>query len=290
MPEKKIEDRILAAQKSEITEHLIYSKLARSVRDPQNQTVLRRISEHERKHYDLWREYTHQDVKPSRLKIWKYCLLSKIFGITFGMKLMERGEEKAQTTYKKIFDFVPAAMDIERDENDHERELLNLIDEDRLRYVGSMVLGLNDALVELTGALAGLTFALQNRGLIATAGFITGIAASFSMAASEYLSTKSEGDLRNPLKASIYTGSVYVLTVLFLISPYFIFRNYYLCLGFTFLNALLAILVFTYYVSVAKDIPFGKRFSEMAIISTSIAVLTFVIGFLVRRLINIDIG
>ena len=205
------------------------------------------------------------------------------------MKLMEKGEAKAQTNYKQIFEFVPAALDIEKDENDRERELLNSIDEERLRYVGSMVLGLNDALVELTGALAGLTFALQNRGLIATTGLITGIAASLSMAASEYLSTKSEGDSRDPLKASVYTVSVYILTVLFLIFPYFLLEDHYFCLGFTFLNALLAILIFSFYVSVAKDIPFRRRFFEMAIVSMGIAALSFAIGLLVRSFLNIDI-
>jgi VIT1/CCC1 family predicted Fe2+/Mn2+ transporter len=264
--------------------------LAQTVADPRNKSILKRISEDERRHYDLWKEYSHQEVKPSRLKIWEYYLLSKIFGITFGMKLMEKGEAKAQATYKQIFEFVPAALDIEKDENDHERELLNSIDEERLKYVGSMVLGLNDALVELTGALAGLTLALQNRGLIATTGIITGIAASFSMAASEYLSTKSEGDSRDPLKASVYTGSVYIFTVLFLIFPYFLFENHYFCLGLTFLNALLAILLFSFYISVAKDMPFRRRFFEMAIVSTGIAALSFAIGFLVRTLLNIDIG
>lgn len=289
MLNKRIKDKILTAQRNEITEYLIYSKLAQSVKEPQNRSVLKRISEDELKHYDLWRKYTHQDVKPSRRRIWLYYIISKIFGITFGMKLMEKGEARAQATYRKIFGAVPGAMNIEEDENDHERELLNLIDEDRLRYVGSMVLGLNDALVELTGALAGLTFALQNRGLIATAGLVTGIAASMSMAASEYLSTKSEGGSRDPLKASFYTGSIYVFTVLFLIFPYFIFKSYYFCLGFTFLNAISAIFVFTFYISVAKDIPFKKRFLEMATISTGIGALTFVIGFLVRRFLNIDI-
>jgi len=290
MLDKTIVDKILTAQRNEKTEHVIYSKLARSVTDPRNKSILKRISEDELKHYDLWKEYTHQEVKPSRLKIWKYYFLSKVFGITFGMKLMEKGEAKAQATYKQIFEFVPAALDIEKDENDHERELLNSIDEERLRYVGSMILGLNDALVELTGALAGLTFALQNRGLIATAGLITGIAASLSMAASEYLSTKSEGDSRDPLKASIYTGSVYIFTVLFLIFPYFLFESHYFCLGFTFLNALLAILLFSFYISVAKDIPFRRRFFEMAIVSMGVAALSFTIGFLVRRLLNIEIG
>jgi VIT1/CCC1 family predicted Fe2+/Mn2+ transporter len=121
------------------------------------------------------------------------------------------------------------------------------------------------------------------------AGFITGIAASLSMAASEYLSTKSEESSRDPFKASAYTGSAYVITGLFLIFPYVIFTNYYFCLGFTLFNAIIVILIFTFYVSVAKDIPFWKRFSEMAVISLGIATLTFFIGFFVRMFLKIDL-
>lgn len=92
------------------------------------------------------------------------------------------------------------------------------------------------------------------------------------------------------MKASLDTGSIYILTVLFLIFPYFILRDHYLCLGFTFFNALLAILVFTFYLSVAKDISFSKRFSEMTIISIGIAVLTFAIGLLLRKLIGMPVS
>ena len=35
-----------------------------------------------------------------------------------------------------------------------------MINDERLQYISSMVLGINDALVELTGAPAGFTFAL----------------------------------------------------------------------------------------------------------------------------------
>ena len=202
---------------------------------------------------------------------------------------MEKGEGKAQVIYEEIAKYVPAALEIEKDEKEHEKKLIDLIDEERLRYVGSMVLGLNDALVELTGALAGFTLAFRNTRLIAMAGFITGIAASLSMAASEYLSKKSEEGSRDPLKSSAYTGSAYVMTVLLLIFPYLVFANYYFCLGFTLFNAVLVILIFTFYVSVAKGIPFWKRFSEMAAISLGIATLTFLIGFLVRRFLNIDV-
>ncbi|MCL7395148.1 MAG: VIT1/CCC1 transporter family protein [Thaumarchaeota archaeon] len=289
MLDKEIEKVILNAQRNEITEHFIYERLARSVKDPQNREVLKRISDDELRHYNFWREYTRKDVKPDNLKVWKYFLISKIFGITFGIKLMEKDEEKAQAIYEEISEFVPDAKAIVEDEDEHESRLTNLIDEEKLRYVGSMVLGLNDALVELTGALAGYTFALQDARIVAMIGLITGVAASLSMATSEYLSTKSEGGNKNPFKASLYTGVAYILAVLFLIAPYLILTNVYACLSLTIVNAIIVIFLFTFYVSVAKGLPFRRRFLEMTVISLGIAGLTFTIGFFVRTFLNVEI-
>lgn len=83
-------------------------------------------------------------------------------------------------------------MEIQEDELKHEQKLLGMLDETVLRYLGSIVLGLNDALVELTGVLAGLTFGFQDSKMVAFSGLITGIAAAMSMAGSEYLSTVTE--------------------------------------------------------------------------------------------------
>lgn len=280
---------ILTAQRNEITERFIYERLSRSVKDPQNKRTLERISGDELRHYDFWKRFTNEDAKPDKSKVWWYFAISRIFGLTFGIKLMEKGEERAQVTYQRISKSVPEAESIVEDEDRHERELIGLIDEERLRYVGSIILGLNDALVELTGALAGFTFALQDTRLVAVTGFITGIAASLSMAASEYLSTKSEEAVKNPVKASVYTGAAYILTVLFLILPYLLFTNLYLCLRAAIFGAISIVFVFTFYISVAKDVPFMKRFLEMASISLAVAALTFAIGFLVRTFLNIEI-
>lgn len=285
---QEVEEALLTAQKNEITEHWVYHKLAQSVEDPHNQGLLRKIAEDELNHYEFWKKYTHRDVKSDRLMGWFYYLISKFFGFTFGIKLMEKGEEKAQVSYKKISNEIPGALEIAEEEYEHEKKLLDLIDEDRLRYVGSMVLGLNDALVELTAALAGLTLALRNTHLIALAGLMTGIAASLSMAASEYLSIKSEGGPQSPFKASLYSGGVYLLTVFFLIFPYFLLTNYYACLGWTLCNSIGVILFFTFYLSVAKGVPFRRRFLEMAAISFGIAVFTFVLGFLLRVFFKIE--
>lgn len=280
---------LLDFQKNEITEHYIYARLAEKTKNTKNKKVLQSISEDELRHYNIWKRYTKEDVKPRKLNIKKYVSISRLLGLTFGIKLMEKGEQKAQISYDQISLSIPEAKKIMLDEEKHEKELIDLIDEERLRYVGSIVLGLNDALVELTGALAGFTFTLKNTKIIAVAGFVTGIAASLSMAASEYLSTKTEKNEKNPLKASVYTGFAYVLTVLFLIFPYFIFNKVYYALGLTLFNAIVVILLFTFYTSVAQDLNFRKRFSEMALISLGIAAITYIIGFVIQNYLRIGI-
>ena len=162
-----MQEQLLVYQKNEITEHHIYKRLARTVKSPENRQILVKIANDELRHYQSWRIYTQQDVKPDRLKTWKYYLISRILGFTFGIKLMERGEEDAQDNYEQLRETIQEAEAIIRDENEHENALIQLLDEERLRYTGSIVLGLNDALVELTGALAGLTLALQDTRLIA---------------------------------------------------------------------------------------------------------------------------
>jgi len=286
---KEIREKLLLYQKNEITEHHIYRMLAEAVKSPENRQVLEKIAHDELEHYQSWRTYTQQDVKPDQLSIWKYYWISRIFGFTFGVKLMERGEEGAQDSYEQLRGTIPEADAIIRDENEHEAALLGLLDEERLRYMGSIVLGLNDALVELTGALAGLTLALQNTRLIALTGLITGIAAALSMAASEYLSTKSEETAKHPVRASAYTGVAYVGTVFILILPYLILKNFYLCLGCTLAAAVLIIGFFNYYISVAQDEPFQGRFLEMSGLSLGVAALSFFIGFVIRSFLGVDI-
>ena len=282
-------DQLQTAQKNEITEYHIYSRLAKVIPQKQNSEVLQRIAGDEQRHHDFWMKYTQRTVRPSRWKIFFYFWISRILGITFGIKLMERGEERAQINYEIIARRIPKSRQIIADEHAHEQELIGLIEEERLNYVGSIVLGLNDALVELTGALAGFTFALQNTRLIALAGLITGIAASFSMAASEYLSTKSEGSGERALKSSIYTGVAYIVTVILLILPYLLVANYFLCLGLTLSIAMIIILFFNFYISVAKDYSFKRRFLEMAALSLGVAMLTFAIGFLIRKTLGIEV-
>jgi len=289
----RLSEEILAKinifQRNEITEHFIYHKLARVSRSPQNREILEQIGDDELKHYQTWRSYSGKDVEPDRLKIWLYFLISRIMGLTFGIKLMERGEEDAQDHYQLLTTSIKEVDQIVQDERAHEEKLISMFDEEMLHYIGSIVLGLNDALVELTGVLAGLTLALQDGALIALTGSITGVAAALSMGASEYLSTKTEKTIKQPLRAAFYTGSTYLFTVLLLIFPYLVLANFYISLALTLVIAVLIIAFFNFYVSVAQDEPFGKRFMEMTAISLGVAGVSFLIGYLVRTALGVDV-
>lgn len=277
-------------QQNEVNESAIYKKIAQFAKGEHNKKALLQLSEEEYAHSQVWKKYTHNSPKPQKRKVFKYTLLARILGFTFAVKLMEQGEELAQKTYGLLAKEVPESEQIRQQEEEHEKILLGLLDEERLKYVGSVVLGLNDALVELTGSLAGFTFALQNTRLIALSGLIIGISATFSMASSEFLASRSEGK-PDALKSCTYTGIAYLITVLLLNAPYLIFSSnaYIPALICMLLIVILIIAAFTFYTAVAQDQSFGRRFWEMAAISIGVAVLSFVVGILAKQFLGIDV-
>lgn len=280
---------LLDAQRKEITEYFVYLYLSKKIKGEEGEKI-RIIGEDELKHYEQIKGITKIKVKPSFLKILFYKIIIKIFGIVFGLKMMEKGEELSEKTYDILEKHFEDFKNIRKEEKEHEMRLISFIKEERLKYLGSMVLGTSDALVELTGALAGLTFALRNSLLIVVAGFITGFSASLSMAGSEYLSVKAEklGE-RNPLKSAIYTGFMYITVVLILLIPYIILKNPFFSLIFSLIFSFIIISLFTFYVSVVYEESYKERFSEMFFIISSVSFLSFLVGFLLRKILGIEI-
>ena len=155
--------QIRAFQQNEVTEAEVYRRIARRTKDAGNRDTLLRIADEEAKHAAIWQRYTGEEMRPQAGKVRRYALIALVFGFTFAVKLMEKGEAKAQISYEELAREAPEALDIRADEEAHEQALLAMLDEERLSYVGSMVLGMNDAMVEMTGTLAGLTLAMQNK-------------------------------------------------------------------------------------------------------------------------------
>lgn len=279
----------IEAERNELTHHFVYAALAKVEKFRENQRVLSEIAAGEKKHYRFWKEYTGKDVTPNKLRFYFYILIAKLAGLTFALKLMEGVEEVKEEKYENLSIVIPNLVGMVKDERRYELGLLSMVDEKRLRYIGSIVLGINDALVELTGALAGFTLALGQSRVVVATGMITGIAASFSMGISEYLSTQAETTERNALRSGIYTGGMYFLVVVLLVFPFLLPLGVVLSLATTLFMAVVIIYIFSFYISVTQGLNFRKRFLQMATLSLGVASLTFLVGFFVQKFLGVRI-
>ena len=280
--------RLIRLQRMERTEMEVYRRLANREKKTENKIILQKISKQENNHYNILKEKTGEDVDFSKIRVYLHVIVSIFLGLTFSLKLMEKTEQNAAREYRDL-----GYENIAKEEDEHEKELLSLLEEDGLNYLSSIILGLSDALVELTGALAGLTFAFQELRIVALAGLVTGISASFSMAASEFLATKEENSNRSPIKAALYTGTAYIITVFLLVIPYLLLSDsseiiwglepYIQALIITFIIGLLIIALFNLYVSIAQDKSFNRRFFEMVFILFIVTLISFLIGVILRE-------
>ena len=293
MSEKQISKELMKlVKKAQIDEEqgaILYAFMAKREKNEENKKLLEQMSKDEANHAAVWKKYTNKNLKPSKLSIIWFKILTVVMGFTFVVKTMQKKESLAQVGYEKMKEELPEAVKMLDDERRHEKELYNMLDEERLHYIGAMVLGLNDALVELTGAIAGVTFALANTRLVALTGIITGVSATFSMAASNYLAERADNNPK-ALKSSIYTGMAYLVTVALLVLPYLLFpvHLYVAAFAVMIVTVILIIMFFNYYISVAKEEPFLKNFVTMAGISLTVAVVSYIIGLLAKNLLGID--
>ena len=287
-------ERLLHLQRMEATEAEVYRRLAKMQEDPVNQSILEGIALEEERHEAVIAKMTGEEVKADRAKVTRQIVLARLFGFTFSVKMMEATEQDAATEYRNL-----GLHDIAEEEEAHEQNMIGMLDEERLRYSGSVVLGMSDALVELTGALAGLTFALQDLNLVALAGLVTGIAAAFSMGASEYLSSRTEKKAESAVKAAFFTWISYLLTVLLLVAPFLIFQAdspefhglgpHVQALMCTFAVGLLIVALFNFYLSVIEEVSFRSRFLEMAGILGMVSLISYGIGIALRGALGVDV-
>ena len=161
-------------------------------------------------------------------------------------------------------------------------------------YYGSIVLGISDALIEITGVLAGLTFALKDLKLVALSGLVTGIAASLSMGASEFLSKRAESRNSLPIKEALYTSMSYLFVVTILISPYLLIEQerfglepHIFALSLTLCMGVFVVAGFNKWISVKQNQPFFSRFLEMLGILAIVTGVSYAIGIGLASAINV---
>jgi len=290
MTDEKNLKKALKQQQNEINDYTIYKALALFQKDEKNKKIFEKIAKDEKSHYDFWVKITNKQLHPQNLIVWWYIFLVKIFGTSFALKSLERRENGAEEFYKELFEIYPESKKIYEQETQHELELIDMLNDKKLLYAGAIVLGMNDALVELTGTLSGLAFAFDKSLTVGLTGLIMGIAASLSMAGSAYFEAKENpSEEINPLIYSLYTGVSYILTTAILVIPFFIFDLIIESLILMFICAFLAIVSYNFYISVAKNLSFTKRVLQMSAITFGVALISFGIGYLVKYYFGIEI-
>ncbi|MEG2082957.1 MAG: ferritin family protein, partial [Oscillospiraceae bacterium] len=71
------------SQQNELTEAIIYEKIAKREKNQHNKDVLLKIAAEERKHEKIWQKYTQLEAKPKMSKVRWYTFLSMVLGFTF---------------------------------------------------------------------------------------------------------------------------------------------------------------------------------------------------------------
>ena len=272
----------------EYKSYLMYKELARVETVSSFKKVLRELVKHEEHDYKFWMNFAiKKELHVNPIVIFLLKMMRKILGLTFTVKFFEANERRAirnYIAYSKLADpkMRKTIKRILRHELRHEKRLISSIQEEKVKFVSSIILGMNDGLVELTGALVGFSFAFQDSLTIALTGLITGIAATLSMAASAYMQAKHEVEHKNAKKSAVYCGASYFVVVSLLVMPFLAFSNIMTALSYMFGVALLILGSASFYTSVLFDRPFLKQFGQMLFFSLGVAAVSFCIGLLVR--------
>lgn len=287
----------LAAESAqdEYADRAVYLALSRRERNPEFKKALENIASGEESHYEFWRTYApDRKVSSKRVRTYVIVFLRMILGLTFTLKLMERHEGKLHQRYRKIAESIPESdkarfTSMMESEEGQEDLLIGQIQENRVKYMSFIVLGLADAVVEISGIHAGSLGIYGRTGLAGLAGIIAGMAASIAMASAAYAQAK-QGFQGSAKWSAIYTGVSYMITAVFLALPYFLTPNMAGALGVSLAIGVLLVAAMTFYDTVISARPFKRQFGEIAGIILGASFALFVVGTLVGQYLGIRIG
>lgn len=286
---------IMRMCKDEYESYHIYNVLAKSpMINKKLRLVLEKVAKDELKHYMFWRNIVGEcSSKVSIFKILFYRLALYLFGVTIIIKLLESKEIRASGVYKSIAskraDLAKEIEEIYRDEEAHENSFASNIDEDRIKYIGFITLGISDALIELTGIYAGSLGAFDNNISAGLTGLLAGIAASISMGIASYSQAKHESRLKPSLSA-LYTFISYISVVLFLALPYFIIDSLYIAFAIMITIAFVVIAYLSLYVSVLHNKKYYKELIESILLILGVSLLLYLIGRLLGDILGIKLA
>ncbi len=268
----------------EFSDFTLYDRLARTVtRDSPFAEVLRALSTTEKGHFEFWKKYVPEEQpKLARLKLYWVLFLRKFLGLTFATRYLDRHEANVVVRYNELRPLIPeadlTAFDaMVADEKEHEKEFAMKAESSAIRYISFIVLGLADALVEISGIHAGWLGLFEKTELAGLAGVVAGGAASMAMASAAFAQAK-QGFHGSASLSAVYTGIFYFVTAVILATPYFLTSSMLLALFSSLALAVAILAMTTWYSIVIQQKPFLKDFLEILAILFGATILVFLLG------------
>jgi VIT1/CCC1 family predicted Fe2+/Mn2+ transporter len=279
----------------------VYHRLAESHRLRKREharklaAVFEQLSRTERSHYEFWRGYSAERTEPrvSRWKFYGIVVMEAVLGATFAIRFLEKHERTRLERYGPIEKLIPEASkpafeQILKEEQEHQATLASQIDSTVLKYMSFVVLGLADAIVEISGIHAGSLGIYNSTVLTGLAGIVAGAAASISMASAAFAQAK-QGFQGSPKVSAAITGVSYFVTAVFLAAPYFLIHSAAEAM-LTSLAVAAAVLAFTsYYNSIISGARFLRDFMELAGTMLGATLALLILGAAIRAYFGITI-
>ncbi|WP_457741873.1 VIT1/CCC1 transporter family protein [Thermococcus sp.] len=195
----------------------LYEKLAEWEKDEEIKAEFKRLAELERWHAKFWKAFLERrNEKPprpkvNRLTIWSVKLLRKVLGPGSVASLLEMGENSAIEKYFRFLrEFAGELSEDERetlkrvilDEIEHEKFFREEEKAFHVENIRDLILGMNDGLVEILGAVTGLSAVYPNSPeLVGISGLIVGVAGALSMAIGTFVSVRSQRQVKESIRS-----------------------------------------------------------------------------------------
>jgi VIT1/CCC1 family predicted Fe2+/Mn2+ transporter len=272
----------------EWSDYTLYERLSKTVNgDSPFAAALKSLSETEHGHYEFWRKYVPaEEPRLSRLTLYWLLFLRRFFGLTFAIRYLDRHEAKVVVEYAGLAHLIPeedrSAFDaMVADEKEHEKAFAMKAESSAVAYISFVVLGLADALVEISGIHAGWLGLFEKTEIAGLAGIIAGGAASLAMASAAFAQAKQGGFKGSARLSAAYTGVSYFITAVILATPYFLTSSMLLALGASLTLAVIILAVTTWYSVVIQGKLFMRDFIEILLILFATTIVVFTLGFVV---------
>ena len=280
----------------EYNDYTVYKRLAeyRTERNPKLSEVLNKLADTEHRHYEFWKKFVPEfQPKVNGGRVTLILLLRIIFGVTFGVRYLEHHEANVIEFYKSVAALIPPMdrtpfQEMLGDEEEHEKQFSEQVESSAVRYISFVVLGLADALVEITGIHAGSLGIYNSTEIAGLAGVIAGAAASLAMASAAFAQAK-QGFTGSAKLSAIYTGVSYFVTAVVLASPYFLTRSMLTALSASLILAIVIVAFTTFYSSIISNKSFKRDFAEILSILFGTTAVLYVLGYVIRFTIGITI-